>query len=295
MKKLAALTLALTLALSATGCAASGSSEETAAQATAAAAEETQGTQDAVESTESTVLKVAASPSPHAEILEQVKDVLAAEGIDLQITEYNDYIVPNTAVEDELEDVNYFQHQPYLDNFNEENGTHLVSVAQIHYEPMGVFAGKTASLDALAEGAIVAVPNDATNEARALQLLEANGLISLDSNAGLNATPNDITDNPLKLEFLELEAAQLPNAIEDVDIAVINGNYAIDAGYSVAKDALAVETADSDAAQTYANVIVVKEGNEENPAVQALVEALKSDEIRDFINETYDGAVLPID
>lgn len=244
--------------------------------------------------TSNTVLKIAASPSPHAEILEQVVEVLAEKGIELQITEYVDYVVPNTAVEDGLEDVNYFQHGPYLENFNAENGTHLVSVAAIHYEPMGVFPGKTASLDSLADGATVAVPNDATNEARALQLLEANGLITLDPNAGLNATPNDITANPLNLQFLELEAAQLPNAIQDVDIAVINGNYAIDAGFSVANDALAVEESDSQAAQTYANLIVVKEGNENSEAVKALVEALQSDTIRNFINNTYDGAVLPI-
>ena len=236
MKKLLSLILVLSLTLALTAC---GSGTGT----------------DAV------VLKVAASPSPHAEILEQVVDVLAEQGITLQITEYTDYVIPNTAVEDGLEDVNYFQHGPYLDNFNVENGTHLVNVAAIHYEPMGVFPGKTASLDALADGAQVAVPNDATNEARALQLLEANGLITLDPNAGFNATPNDITDNPLNLQFLELEAAQLPNAIQDVDIAVINGNYAIDAGLSVANDALAVEAADSAAAQTYANLIVVKEGN----------------------------------
>jgi D-methionine transport system substrate-binding protein len=193
-----------------------------------------------------------------------------------------------------LEDVNYFQHTPYLDNFNEENGTHLVSVAAIHYEPMGIFPGKTASLEELADGATVAVPNDATNEARALQLLEAAGLITLSEDAGLSATPKDITENPKNLNFLELEAAQLSTAVQDVDIAVINGNYAIDAGFSVAEDALAVEDATSEAAQTYANVIVVKEGNEDNAAVQALVAALQSDTIRDFINDTYDGAVQPI-
>lgn len=277
MKKLWSLILVLSLTLALTACG-SGTGNDAPADG----------------SSEAVVLKVAASPSPHAEILEQVVDVLAEQGITLQITEYTDYVIPNTAVEDGLEDVNYFQHGPYLDNFNVENGTHLVNAAAIHYEPMGVFPGKTASLDALADGAQVAVPNDATNEARALQLLEANGLITLDPNAGFNATPNDITDNPLNLQFLELEAAQLPNAIQDVDIAVINGNYAIDAGLSVANDALAVEAADSTAAQTYANLIVVKEGNENNAAVQALINALKSDAVRDFINETYDGAVLPI-
>lgn len=302
MKKFLALALALAMVLSLAGCgnsnAAADTTDDGAASVAAAdesvpAADESASAADAG-STETTVLKIAASPSPHAEILEQVKPILAEEGIDLEITEYEDYIVPNTAVEDGLEDVNYFQHGPYLENFNEERGTHLVSVAAIHYEPMGIFPGKAASLEELTEGATVAVPNDATNEARALQLLEAVGLIKLDEAAGLAATPNDITDNPMNLDFLELEAAQLPNAIQDVDIAVINGNYAIDAGFSVSDDALAVEEADSEAAQTYANLIVVKEGNEDNAAVQALVEALESDTIRDFINENYDGAVLPI-
>lgn len=244
--------------------------------------------------TENTTLKVAASSTPHAEILAQVKDVLAEQGIDLVVTEYGDYIVPNTAVEDGLEDVNYFQHQPYLDQFNEENGTHLVSVAAIHYEPFGIYPCKTKSLDAIPDGATVAVPNDATNEARALQLLEANGLITLREGAGLNATPNDIVDNPYNLDFLELEAAMLPTVTTEVDLAAINGNFALQAGFSSAKDAIALEDADSEAAQTFANIIVVKEGNEDNAAVKALIEALKSDAVRDYINNTYDGNVLPI-
>lgn len=244
--------------------------------------------------TENTTLKVAASSTPHAEILTQVKDVLAEQGIDLVVTEYGDYIVPNTAVEDGLEDVNYFQHQPYLDQFNEENGTHLVSVAAIHYEPFGIYPCKTKSLDAIPDGATVAVPNDATNEARALQLLEANGLITLREGAGLNATPNDIVDNPYNLDFLELEAAMLPTVTTEVDLAAINGNFALQAGFSSAKDAIALEDADSEAAQTFANIIVVKEGNEDNAAVKALIEALKSDAVRDYINNTYDGNVLPI-
>ena len=244
--------------------------------------------------TETTTLKVAASSTPHAEILAQVKDTLAKQGIDLVVTEYGDYIVPNTAVEDGLEDANYFQHQPYLDQFNEENGTHLVSVAAIHYEPFGIYPCKTKSLDAIPDGATVAVPNDATNEARALQLLEANGLITLKEGAGLNATPNDIVDNPHNLQFLELEAAMLPTVTTEVDLAAINGNYALQAGFSSAKDAIALEDPDSEAAQTFANIIVVKEGHENDPAVKALVEALKSDAVRDYINNTYDGNVLPI-
>lgn len=243
---------------------------------------------------ETVTLKVAASATPHAEILAQVKDTLAEQGIDLVVTEYGDYIVPNTAVEDGLEDVNYFQHQPYLDQFNEENGTHLVSVAAIHYEPFGIYPCKTKSLDAIPDGATVAVPNDATNEARALQLLEANGLITLKEGAGLNATPNDIVDNPHNLQFLELEAAMLPTVTTEVDLAAINGNYALQAGFSSAKDAIALEDPDSEAAQTFANVIVVKEGHENDPAVKALVEALKSDAVRDYINNTYNGNVLPI-
>ena len=285
-KKFFALALTLVLALSLTACGGSGSSSAgTSASASGSAAGSTQ---------ETVVLKVAASPTPHAQILEQVKPILAEQGIDLQITEYGDYIVPNTAVEEGDEDVNYFQHQPYLDQFNEENGTHLVSVAAIHYEPFGIYPCKTASLDELPDGATVAVPNDATNEARALQLLAANGLIEIDPNAGLKATPNDITSNPKNLQFVELEAAMVPNVTTEVDIAAINGNYALQAGFSSANDAIALEDADSEAAQTYANIIVVKEGNEKNPAVLALVEALKSDAVRDYINETYSNNVLPI-
>lgn len=243
---------------------------------------------------ERVTLKVAASSTPHAEILAQVKDDLAEQGIDLVVTEYGDYVVPNTAVEDGDEDVNYFQHQPYLDQFNVENGTHLVSVAAIHYEPFGIYPGKTTVLADLPDGASIGVPNDATNEARALQLLEAQGLIKVKEDAGLNATPNDIVDNPKNLQFVELEAAMLPNVTSEMDLAVINGNYALQAGFSSAQDALALEDAESEAAQTFANVIVVKEGNEDNAAVQALVKALQSDKVKDYINETYSGNVLPI-
>ena len=281
-KKFFALVLALVLALSLTAC------------GEKAPASSSSDAQAPAETAEPTVLNVAASPTPHAEILAQVKDVLAEQGIDLQIHEYGDYVVPNTAVEEGDEDVNYFQHQPYLDQFNEENGTHLVSVAAIHYEPFGIYPCKTDSLDALPDGATVAVPNDATNEARALQLLASNGLIEIDPNAGLKATPNDITSNPKNLQFVELEAAMVPNVTTEVDIAAINGNYALQAGFSSANDAIALEDADSEAAQTYANIIVVKEGNENNPAVLALVEALKSDAVRDYINETYNNNVLPI-
>ena len=238
---------------------------------------------------EPTVLNVAASATPHAEILEQCVPILAEQGIELKVNVYGDYVVPNTAVEEGSEDANYFQHVPYLDNFNAENGTHLVSVAGVHVEPMGIYAGKTASLDALADGASVALPNDVTNEARALLLLEAQGLIKLREEAGLEATPNDIVENPKNLTFVELEAAMVPNTLSEVDIAVINVNYALEAGFNPVKDALAIESADS----PYVNILVVKEGNEDNAAIKALIEALHSDTVRDFIEEKYEGAVVP--
>ncbi len=242
---------------------------------------------------ETVTLKIGATPAPHSEILEQVKPILAEQGIDLDIVVYNDYNTPNDAVEDGSLDANYFQHITYMNNYNEANGTHLVSVAAIHYEPFGLYAGKTASIADLADGAQVAVPNDATNEARALLLLEQEGLIKLADGVGINATKLDIVENPKNIEIVELEAAQIPSRLADVDLAVINGNYALDAGLKVA-DALAVEASDGAAATAYANVIAVKEGNENSDAIKALVEALESDAIRDYINETYSGAVVPL-
>ena len=242
---------------------------------------------------EKTVLKVGATPAPHAEILEVVKDNLAEKNIDLQIVEFTDYVMPNTSTEDGSIDANYFQHTTYLNNFNDENGTHLVSVADIHYEPFGIYAGKTSSLADLPDGALVGVPNDATNEARALLLLEQEGLIELKDGAGINATKLDIVSNPKNLDIVELEAAQLPTRLPDLNVAVINGNYAIDAGLKVS-DALAIEASDGAAAEAYRNIIAVKEGNEENAAVKALVEALQSDEVKQFIEETYSGAVVPL-
>ncbi|MEI3229316.1 MAG: MetQ/NlpA family ABC transporter substrate-binding protein [Lachnospiraceae bacterium] len=236
-------------------------------------------------------IKVGACVTPHAEILNSVKDKLAEEGWDLEVVEYNDYVLPNTALEDGELDANYFQHKPYLDDFNEENGTHIVGVANVHFEPMAIYAGKTASLDDVADGASVAVPNDTTNEARALLLLEAQGLISLNEDAGVQATVLDITDNPYNLEIKELEAAQVAKSIQDVDFAVINGNYAIEAGLT---DPLAVEASDSLAAETYANLIAVKEGNEDSEKTKALVNAVLSDDVRDYINENYEGAVVPV-
>jgi len=249
---------------------------------------------DANADAEDKVITVAASPSPHAEILAVAKDVLAADGYELQITEFTDYVQPNLVVENDEIDANYFQHQPYLTDFNAERDTHLVAVTAVHYEPFGIYSKNHASLDEIADGAVVAVPNDVTNEARALQLLQAQGIITLKEDAGLNATKLDIVENPYNIELQEVEAAALPSTLDGADFAVINGNYAIPAGLNVAKDALACEDAASEAAQTFANVLVVKEGNEESAKVQALVKALTSDEVKAYINDTYEGAVVPI-
>lgn len=240
-------------------------------------------------------ITVAASPTPHAEILTEAAKILAEEGWKLDIIEFEDYVQPNLVVDSGEVDANYFQHVPYLDNFNEENGTSLVSVGGIHYEPFGIYPGTKASLDALEEGDTIAVPNDTTNEARALLLLQANGLLKLKEGAGLTATVLDIEENPLKLNIQELEAAQVSRVKDEVALVVLNGNYALEAGFSVAKDAIAYETSDSEAAQTYVNIIAVKEGNENNPGIQALVEVLKSDAIKEYINNTYDGAVIPFE
>lgn len=234
---------------------------------------------------------VGASTSPHAEILEVAAPLLKEKGYDLEIKEFSDYVMPNTSLEDGALDANYFQHQPYLDDFNKNNGTHLVSVAAIHYEPLGIYAGKTTDLSQIPTGAKIAVPNDTTNEARALLLLEAQGIIKLDPNAGLAATGKDITENPYEIEIVEIEAAQLVRVLGDVDFAVINGNYALQGGLNVS-DALAKEEADSVAAQTYANVLVVREGDENREDIKALVEVLQSKEIADAIDEKYQGSVV---
>lgn len=238
-------------------------------------------------------ITVAASATPHAEILEQAKEILAKEGWELEVTIFDDYVQPNLVVESDEFDANYFQHIPYLDNFNTENGTHLVNAGGIHYEPFGIYPGTKTSLDDLAEGDTIAVPNDTTNEARALLLLQDNGVITLKEDAGLEATVNDIVENPKNIQIQELEAAQVPRVKDEVAFVVLNGNYALQAGFSVAKDSIAYEQADSEAAKTYVNVIAVKEGNEDSEAIQALVNALKSDEITKYINDTYDGAVIP--
>lgn len=310
-KKLVSLALAGILAAGVfAGC---GNSNETAGDA--GAAKETQAEKSAlIESTEggenaskeanktettgsagSTVIKIAASPTPHAEILGKAKEILADQGYDLQITEFDDYVLPNEVVESGEYDANYFQHIPYLDSFNEEKGTHIVNAGGIHYEPFGIYPGTKKSLDELADGDTIAVPNDTTNEARALLLLQDNGIITLKEGAGLEATVNDIAENPKNVEIVELEAAQVARVVDENAFVVLNGNYALGAGFSVAKDSLAYEKSDSAAAETYVNIIGVKEGNENSEAIKALVEVLKSDEIKNFINETYDGAVIPFE
>lgn len=297
-KKLGLLAAAVLAAGVLTACGGSQTAETTAAETTAAetAAESGEAeTEAAAESTaaELTEIKVGASPAPHAEILEAAKPILEEKGYALTIVEYTDYVQPNLALDTKELDANYFQHLPYLEQFNEERGTKLVSAAAIHYEPFGIYAGKTASLEELADGATVAVPNDATNEARALLLLEAQGIIKLTEGVGLNATKIDIVENPKNIQLYEIEAAQLPRSLQDVDVAVINGNYAIEAGLKVT-DALAVEDTESIAATTYGNIVAVREGEESNEAIQALVEALTSDEVKAFIDSTYEGAVVPL-
>ena len=287
MKKL--LSLILVAALLCVGFASCGN---TAPDTTSG--DNTSASSDATEpKTEKKVLKVAATSAPHAEILEQCKPLMAEKGYDLEITVVDDYVIPNTATEDGEVDANYFQHTPYLNEFNQSRGTHLVSVAAIHYEPFGVYAGTVKSLAALPDGAKIAVPNDATNEARALQLLAAQGLITLKEGAGLTATKNDIIDNPHGYDIKEMEAALLPTVLDEVAVAVINGNYALGAGLN-SNDSLASEDAASEAAQTFANVLVVKEGNENDAKTQALKEALLSDTVRDYITSTYGGAVVAI-
>lgn len=248
-----------------------------------------QGTKEPIKIT------VAATPVPHAEILAQVKNDLAAKGFELEVIEFSEYVQPNLVVEAGDVDANFFQHKPYLDNFNEERGTNIVSVAAVHYEPLGLYPGKSNDLSNIPNGATIAVPNDTTNEARALLLLEANGIIKIKEGAGLTATKLDIVENPHNVEIVELEAAQVARVVKETDFVVLNGNYALEAGFNVQKDGLAKEEQDSQAAQTYANIICVKKGNEETEKTKALVEALKSDKVKQFIADTYEGAVVAID
>lgn len=237
-------------------------------------------------------ITIAASATPHAEILEQAKPLLEAKGYTLEIKVFSDYVQPNNVVESGDFDANYFQHNPYMEQFNVEQGTHLVNAGNIHYEPFGLYPGKSSDLSDM-QGATIAVPNDTTNEARALLLLQDNGYLTLKEGAGLEATKLDIEDNPYNIEIVELEAAQIPRTLQDVTFGIMNGNYAIEAGYTVSENALVYESVDSDAATTYVNVIAVKEGNENSAKIKALVEVLKSDEIKEYINKTYNGGVIP--
>lgn len=239
-------------------------------------------------------ITVAASPTPHAEILEAAKDLLKEKGYTLEIKEFDDYPQQNVVVDEGEFDANYFQHQPYLDNFNEEKGSDLVSAAKIHYEPLGIYPGASDDLENIKDGAKIAVPNDATNEARALLLLEENGIITLKEDAGLNATKKDVEENPHNIEIVELDAAQIARVVEELDFVILNGNYALDAGFNVQTDAIAKEEADSEAAQTYANIIAVKKENKDSEKIKALVEVLQSEEIGKFITDTYEGAVVPM-
>ena len=315
MKKNFTVVLAAVLAAaSLAACGSSKTPETTAAAETTAkateAAEETKAAEESTEAAaeseaaenqaasqieplaESVNIKIGATPSPHAEILEAVKDDLAAAGINVEVVVYNDYVQPNLAVDQGELQANYFQHQPYLDDFNAENNTHVTSVGAIHYEPFGIYAGKSSDLSAVADGAQIAVPNDTTNEARALQLLQANGIITLKDGVGLTATKQDIVENPHNVEILEVEAAQIPRSVESVDFACMNGNYAIDAGFKPS-DALAQEDPDSEAAQTYANVIAVSEADADSEWAKKLVEVLQSDKVAEYINSTYEGGVIP--
>ncbi|WP_312640481.1 MetQ/NlpA family ABC transporter substrate-binding protein [Hydrogenoanaerobacterium sp.] len=287
MKKIIALALtaALTLTLFA-GCASKQPDSSAATSSEAASGTESVQSKGKI--------MIGASPTPHGEILKVAQEVLAKQGYELEVTEFTDYIQPNLALQSSDLDANYFQHKPYLDDFNAKNKTDLVSIAAIHYEPFGIYAGKTKSIADLKDGAQIAVPNDTTNEARALLLLEKQGLIKLKPDAGLGATVKDITENAKKLKIVEIEAAQLARSLPDVDLAVINGNYAIQAGFNVSTDALASEDKDSLAATNFANIIAIRKGDENREDLKALVAALQSDEVKAFINDTYQGAVVPM-
>lgn len=274
--------LVLTVALSALALAGCGSDSSSSSSASGSDAKDS-----------GTTITVGANLTPHAEILEQAKPILEKEGIDLEIVEIEDSVTPNTGVSEGSLDANYFQHVPYLEDFNAQNNTDLVSIGAIHYEPFGIYAGKVSDLKDLKDGATIAVPNNVTNEARALLLLEQEGLLKLADGAGIEATINDITENPLNIQFKEVAPEQLPRTLSDVDVAVINGNYAIEGGLSV-KDALAVESDQGIAAQTYGNIIATRADEADNEALLKLVEVLQSEEIADYIDKTYDGAVVPL-
>jgi len=252
-----------------------------------------QGAKEETAPVEDNVITIAATPIPHAEILEKVKPVLEAEGIELKIVVYNDYVQPNEVVYSGEMDANYFQHIPYLESYNEEHGYDLVNAGGIHYEPLGLYPGTKSGLGGMKDGDVIAIPNDTTNEARALLLLQDNGIIKLKEGAGLTATVNDIESMAFDLKIEEMEAAQIPHVISEVSYVVLNGNYAIEAGYNLEDDAIVYEMSDSEAAETYVNVIAVKAGHENDENIKILVEALRSPSIVKFINETYNGAVVP--
>lgn len=279
MKKIVAFLLAAALSITALAGCQSGATPSSAANP---------------DNAEAKVITVGASPAPHAEILKIAGDILKEQGYELKVVEFSDYVQPNLALSQGELDANYFQHQTYLDNLNKEYNIDLVSIGAIHYEPLGIYAGRSSALDSLPDGAIIAVPNDTTNEARALLLLQGQGLIEVDESAGLAATVKNITSNPKNIQIKEIEAAQLSRTLPDVDLAVINGNYAIDGGLKIA-DALAIEESGSVATTAYPNVVAVRKGDEERPELKALVEALKSDKVKQYINETYEGAVVPIE
>lgn len=279
IKPLAGIVAAAGLALALTACGGNSGASTTAAASSSAASDN--------------VITVGASPSPHAEILEAIKPELEAEGYELKVVEYSDYVQPNVALSEGDLDANYFQHLPYLENYNTENGTDLASAGAIHFEPMGLYAGKSSDITNVPDGAKIAVPSDATNEARALLLLQDQGVIKLTDGVGLEATANDIVENPHNVELVEVEAAAVPRSLQDVDFGVINGNYALSAGLDTSAT-LASEGADSEAAQTYANIIAVRSGDENSEKTQALLKALTSDTARKFIEDTYKGSVIPV-
>ena len=290
---------ALTACGGSTGSASSGNATQAQSTDTPAATESATQAQSAdtpaasESASQGGTITVAASATPHAEILEAAAPLLKEKGWALDVKVFDDYVLPNEVVESGEIDANYFQHIPYLESFNAEKGTHLVNAGGIHYEPFGIYPGTKKELSELADGDVIAVPNDTTNEARALLLLQDNGIIKLEDGAGLTATTANIVENPKNIKIQELAAEQVSRVAPEVAFVVLNGNYALEAGYSVGRDSVAYESADSEAAKTYVNVIAVREGNENNDGIKALVEVLKSDEIVKFINDTYDGAVVP--
>lgn len=289
MKKFVGILLTAALAFGAIGCSSTTESTESTEGTENTATEESGDTT----SGETTTIKVGAVPTPHAEILKQVQPVLAEQGIDLEIVEFNDYIQPNIALNSGSLDANYFQHQLYLDQFNADNDMDLVSIGVVHYEPMAIFAGNSSDLANLPEGAIIGVPNDPTNEARALLLLEQNGVLKLREGASVAATKLDIAENPKNVEIVEMEAAQIPLSLNSLDIGVINGNYAI--GNDLALEgALAIESADTLTPDSYQNVVAVRSGDENRPELQALIQALQTQEVANYINNNYEGAVAPV-